>query len=70
MSHPQWHTAMQHKIATLESNWTWTVNSLPPGEQALNCKWVYWIKRKTDGAVEIYKAWLVFLVIPKPKVLI
>ncbi|XP_075648676.1 uncharacterized protein LOC142619463 [Castanea sativa] len=56
---PKWQVAMAVVIATLESNQTWTLTSLPPHKRAIGCKWVYRVKYKTDGSVERYKAKLV-----------
>ncbi|KAH9726734.1 protein kinase domain-containing protein [Citrus sinensis] len=57
----KWRDVMRKEIQALEDNETWTVESLPPGKQAINCKWVYKIKYNADGTIERYKARLVIL---------
>ena len=32
---------------------------LPPGKVPIGCKWVYKVKLKADGSLEMYKAHLV-----------
>ncbi|CAL8130641.1 unnamed protein product [Prunus armeniaca] len=59
VSNPHWQEAMQFELATLESNQTWPLTSLPPGKQPIGCKWVYKIKHRFDGTIERYKARLV-----------
>lgn len=61
VKHSKWRSAMKDEINALENNTTWTLTSLPSGKWALDCKWVYWIKLKSDGTIEWYKAHLVFL---------
>ncbi|KAI5338055.1 hypothetical protein L3X38_017326 [Prunus dulcis] len=47
---------MQLELQALESNKTWTLTSLPTGKTPIGCKWVYKIKRHSDGSIERYKA--------------
>ena len=61
MKDPRWQEAMRNEIHALENNQTWTVMSLPAGKKALGCRWVYKIKRKSDGMIERFKARLVIL---------
>jgi hypothetical protein len=55
----EWREAMQAEIKALQDNNTWVLTSLPPGKQAIGCKWVYKVKYKADGSIERYKARLV-----------
>ena len=48
---------MQSELAALKANNTWFLTPLPPGKQAIGCRWVYKIKCKSD--LECYKARLV-----------
>ncbi|PKI63536.1 hypothetical protein CRG98_016054 [Punica granatum] len=50
---------MAEEIQAMETNQTWTLETLPPGKQFIDCKWVFKIKRRADGSVERYKARLV-----------
>ncbi|PKI72908.1 hypothetical protein CRG98_006710, partial [Punica granatum] len=50
---------MAEEIKALESNGTWTIESLPPGKRPIGCKRVYKIKRRANGSIERYKARLV-----------
>lgn len=47
------------EMKALEKNKTWELVDLPSGEQSIRCKWVYTVKYKASGSIEIYKARLV-----------
>ncbi|GKV36220.1 hypothetical protein SLEP1_g44372 [Rubroshorea leprosula] len=50
---------MQTELNALEDTHTWSLVSLPADKQPIGCKWVYKIKRKSDGSIDRYKARLV-----------
>lgn len=53
------HEAACEEIQSLLDNGTWELAKLPPGRKAVGCRWVFAIKRKTDGSIDRYKARLV-----------
>ena len=62
MSRPDWQEWLEAMVEELQSTaaaGTWTLEPLPAGRQAIGCKWVYKIKRTSDGSVDRYKARLV-----------
>jgi len=61
MKDVRWQKAMQAEISALEKNQAWELVRLPIDKKALRSKWVYKIKRKSDGTVERFKARLVIL---------
>ncbi|KAL4346654.1 hypothetical protein GQ457_17G001420 [Hibiscus cannabinus] len=56
---PEWRDAMQDELQAMDFLQTWSVVPLPAGKKAIDCKWVYRIKRKADGSIDRYKARLV-----------
>ncbi|KAK0594990.1 hypothetical protein LWI29_002396 [Acer saccharum] len=58
-AHPQWQDAMDSELQALTANGTWSLVPLPRGKTLIGCRWVFKIKRHSDGSVERYKARLV-----------
>jgi hypothetical protein len=56
---PEWQTAMTTEINALLQNGTWTLVPRQPHMNLVGCKWIYKLKRKSDGSIERYKARLV-----------
>ena len=50
---------MKEEITALEQNQTWELAPKPRDVKPISCKWVYKIKRRTDGSIERFKARLV-----------
>ncbi|XP_049935326.1 uncharacterized mitochondrial protein AtMg00810-like [Nymphaea colorata] len=59
VKHQHWQNAMANEIQALEQNSTWSITTLPPNKNPIGCRWVYKIKRRSDGSIERYKARLV-----------
>ncbi|KAG5003005.1 hypothetical protein JHK84_027249 [Glycine max] len=57
--HRCWQEAMKFEIQALVRNQTWDIVQTPLHVRPIGCKWVYKIKRGSDGSVECYKACLV-----------
>jgi histone deacetylase 1/2 len=55
----RWVAAMNNEHTTLLKNKTWHLVPPPKGKNIIGCKWVYKIKKKTDGSIDRYKARLV-----------
>jgi hypothetical protein len=51
-----WKKACEDEINSLVENGTWEIVPLPTGKKAIGSKWVFKIKRHSDGSVERYKA--------------
>ena len=56
---PEWNAAMDEEVDALNNNDTWMLAPLPEGKKAIECKWVYKIKRNANGSISRYKAHLV-----------
>jgi histone deacetylase 1/2 len=51
-----WRTAMNNEIQALHRNKTWHLVPPPQGKNIIDCKWVYKVKRKSDGSIDRHKA--------------
>jgi len=54
-----WHSAMREEIQALRTNKTWTLVPFHHSMNVVGSRWVYKIKRRSDGSIERYKARLV-----------
>lgn len=50
---------MKNEYDALMRNKTWSLVSCPPNVNLVGCKWIFRIKRKSDGSIEQHKARLV-----------
>jgi hypothetical protein len=57
--HSQWCTAMQDEFDALQKQGTWSLVPPPPHKNIVGCKWVYKLKRHSDGTIARYKARLI-----------
>lgn len=55
----EWKASMQSEYDSLMKNQTWVLAELPAGRKPITCKWVYKVKRDSNGKVERYKSRLV-----------
>ena len=56
---PHWHQAMEVEYTALLKTNTWTLVPPPPHGNVIDCKWVFKLKYKPDGSIDLYKARLV-----------
>ena len=56
---PQWCTAMDEEFLALQRQHTWSLVPPPIGKNIAGCKWVFKLKRNSDGSISCYKARLV-----------
>ncbi|KAK5795313.1 hypothetical protein PVK06_036574 [Gossypium arboreum] len=56
---PAWTAAAHTEYTALLANHTWDLMPLPVGRKTVGCKWIFKIKRNTDGSVARYKGRLV-----------
>ena len=59
LSDPRWKNAMDEEYMALMRNKTCHLVPEQRGKNIIDCKWVYRIKKKADGSVDMYKARLV-----------
>ena len=57
--YPKWCTAMDEEFSALQRQQTWTLVPPPHGTNIVECKWVFKLKRNSDGSISSYKARLV-----------
>ena len=50
---------MKEELDALTKNHTWDLVTLPLEQFVVGCKWIYKIKTRSDGSIELYKACLV-----------
>lgn len=55
----EWYAAVKEEMNSLVKNSTWTLVDLPKDKTAIDNKWTFRIKRKSNGEIERYKARLV-----------
>lgn len=56
---PRLKEAMNEEYATFMDNKTWHLVPPSNGNNIIDCKWVYKVKRNYDGSIDRYKACLV-----------
>ncbi|CAL5401450.1 unnamed protein product [Camellia sinensis] len=54
-----WTQAMNEEFHALQLQHTWSLVDLPPNKNVIGCKWVYRLKKNSDGSIARYKARLV-----------
>lgn len=54
-----WKDACDDEIASIVKNNTWELVDLPPGAKAIRLKWIFKIKRNSDGTINKHKSRLV-----------
>ncbi|VAI15839.1 unnamed protein product [Triticum turgidum subsp. durum] len=56
LADPIWKKAMDEEVHALHKNNTWHLIPSHPGKSMIDCKWVFGVKRRSDGTIERYKA--------------
>jgi histone deacetylase 1/2 len=59
LGNKNWAAAMDVEYRALVENKTWHLVPKPKGKNIIGCKWVFKIKRKSDGSIDRYKGRLV-----------
>jgi len=50
---------MNYKLKAPKKNGTWVMIEQPAGKKLVGCKWIYIVKCRSDGSVDMLKAKLV-----------
>lgn len=56
---PAWAAAMSEEFRALQRQKTWVLVSPPSHKHVIGCKWVFCLKKNSDGSVACHKARLV-----------
>jgi hypothetical protein len=56
---PRWKQAMDEEFSALMKNDTWHLVPASRARNVIDCKWVYKVKCKEDGSIDLYKTRLV-----------
>lgn len=62
-----WETYIKEELNVLTINNTWCLTTLPGGRILVGCKWLFKIKRNSDGSIARYKARLIAKGFPKKR---
>lgn len=54
-----WYKTMEKELESIEKNNTWTLTELPSGHKPISLKWVFKLKKDSDGKIVKHKARLV-----------
>lgn len=54
-----WKQAMDSEMQSMQKNSVWTLTDKPEDVKIVTCRWIFKIKRNSDGSIERYKARLV-----------
>lgn len=55
----QWLEAINKEMEAHQANGTWELTQLPEGRKTIGSRWVFIVKRNSDGTIDCYKACLV-----------
>ncbi|OMO94717.1 Integrase, catalytic core [Corchorus capsularis] len=59
LKHEHWRRAMSDEVNALLRNGTWKLVPSTPSQNVIGCKWIFKVKRNSDGSISRYKARLV-----------
>ena len=56
LQHPNEKVVVHEEIKALEKNGTWELTKLPLGKSIVGCQWIFNVKHKANGNIDIQKA--------------